>query len=135
MGASQRNKGAAAERELRKLLSDELGCDVLRNYAQAAQGGHDLLGVGPFALEVKRAETLRIPEWWLQACAQADEAGLVPALAYRQSRQPWAFMVPLPWLMDCIRWDEWTELDDKALLSLGGFAYLVRERMDDRRAA
>lgn len=99
MSASQRRKGATAERELARLLSPLLGEEITRNLAQSRDGGADLLGVGPFALEVKRQERLTLPAWWRQACEQAERAGLIPALAYRQSRQPWRFVVPLAAIM------------------------------------
>ena len=99
MGAAQRTKGAKAEREVASLLADRLGGDVVRNLVQTREGGHDLLGVDPFALEVKRCERLELAAWWRQACDQCPE-GQVPALIYRQSRQPWRVILPLRYLMD-----------------------------------
>jgi Holliday junction resolvase len=45
MSAAQRTKGAAAERELCHLLTDELGFVVRRNVDQARAGGADCLQV------------------------------------------------------------------------------------------
>ena len=133
MGASQRNKGASGERELAKLVSEALGVNCSRNLEQSRAGGADLLDVWPWAIEVKRHEKLQIPKWWGQACQQAKD--LYPALAYRQSRQPWTVLVPLSVLMG--------EPDDfvtghRAALSFEGFCTLTRaiqERGDEHRAA
>jgi len=120
MGKSQRNKGAAGERELSKILADRLGIDCHRNLEQTRSGGADLLGVGPWAVEIKRQERLCIEQWWAQACAQSDA---YPALAYRQSRQPWTIIIPLGVL--CGYQDDWL-LGNRAALSIDGFCYVTQ---------
>jgi len=45
-------------------------------------------------MEAKRRETLAIPQWLRQAETDA-RPGLVPVVAFRQSRQPWRVVVPL----------------------------------------
>lgn len=121
MSAMQRRKGASAERELVRLLSEHLDVTVTRNLNQSRDGGCDLLGVGPFALECKRQEKLSLASWWRQAVTQAEAAELIPVLAYRQSRQPWRFVVPLAALMG-------EPIDSKAIatLDLDGFIAAVR---------
>lgn len=119
----QRRKGANAERELCRLLSDHLGDDVIRNLSQSRDGGHDLLGVGRFALEVKRCEKLSLFRWWMQAYDQAQDAGLWPALAYRQSRQPWRFAVPVEVVLRAHDPHLW----EPATMGIYGFAMVVRE--------
>jgi Holliday junction resolvase len=89
MGKSQRNKGAAAEREVLKLLGDELGIALKRNLAQTREGGGDCLEVKGWAIEVKRQERLSRPAWWKQAVEQAKRVGAQPMLLYRRSREPW----------------------------------------------
>jgi len=86
-GRGKRAKGAAGERELAALLSDQLGFVVKRNLGQARDGADDLT-VQHFRLEVKRQETLRIDEWskQVESCAQPGE---IPVLAYRRNGQPW----------------------------------------------
>lgn len=93
MSASQRTKGAAAEREICKLLSDELGVTVRRNVDQARSGGADCVEIRGFAIEVKRREALSRPSWWAQTVKQADALGLEPLLLYRRSREPWRAML------------------------------------------
>ena len=83
-----RTKGASAEREVFKIISEILNIEVKRNLVQTREGGYDGVA-GEFALEVKRQETLRLSDWWAQAVNQAIEAKKMPMLIYRQSRQPW----------------------------------------------
>ncbi len=122
MSRFQRDKGARGERELARILSDKLGEEVVRNLMQTREGGHDLNGV-PFALEVKRQETLAIDTWWEQATRQAEQAGLPPALAYRPSRRPWRFRVRLCDVNSDLTGEETADVD------LDGFCLLVRERI------
>lgn len=89
MSAASRNKGAAAERELLKLLGEELGYILQRNITQTRCGGADCLEVKGFAIEVKRQEKLSRPTWWRQACNQAQRINAEPMLFYRRNREPW----------------------------------------------
>lgn len=86
-GRAARVKGAAAEREVAKILTDSLGFVVKRNLGQARDGADDLT-VQQFRIEVKRRETIAIDKWSQQVedCAQAGE---VPVVVYRRSGQPW----------------------------------------------
>ena len=93
MGLSQRRKGAAAERELCDLLSDELGFKVSRNLDQVRAGGADILCVPQFAIEIKRREALSRPAWWAQAVRQALREGVEPMVFYRRSREPWRALI------------------------------------------
>jgi len=129
MGKMSRTKGAQAERELAGMLRSELG-DVTRNLNQTRDGGCDLLGVGPFALEVKRQEKLELRAWWQQACDQADRERLIPALAYRQSYRPWQFVVPAGALMHSIPMD-----GPVAYLEIDGFVTVTRELISMEGAA
>ncbi len=54
MSAMQRRKGAAGEREVLKLLGDELGVLLSRNLQQTREGGADCIALKGFAIEVKR---------------------------------------------------------------------------------
>ena len=95
MSASQRNKGATAERELFALLTEQLGVSVTRNLTQTRGGGADALDVPGWAIECKRCEALSIASWWTQATRQAEQTGRKPALFYRQSRRPWRAVLDL----------------------------------------
>lgn len=89
MSASQRRKGAAAEREVLKLLGAEIGVMLERNLQQTRDGGADCIAVKGWAIEVKRQERLSRPAWWRQARAQAEKLGAEPMLLYRRSRESW----------------------------------------------
>lgn len=122
MGKMQRTKGATAERELLKLLSDGLGLNLTRNLTQTREGGADCDDLEGYALEIKRHETLQLTTWWRQAVEQAGDK--VPVLAYRQSRHPWLFVVP----MNCLNkyFPAGNEFEFTATLSIQGFILLVR---------
>lgn len=100
-GRGRRNKGAAGERELAGILTDQLGVVVKRKLGQARDGGDDIQ-VGRFRIEVKRHERLQIKEW----CKQIEAASLpgdVPVVAFRQNGEPWRAVVPLDFLIYAIR--------------------------------
>ena len=100
-GKTSRNKGAAAERELATMLSDELGFAVKRKLGQARDGGDDIQ-IGKYRIEVKRREALRLDEW----CKQVESAsgtGDVPVVAYRRNGQPWRVVVPIDWFIEQVR--------------------------------
>ena len=86
---NSRTKGANGEREVAKILREELGIDVQRNWAeQAARGGADILIPG-WAIEVKRCKKAMISNWWTQAAIQAQYASRHPLLVYRLDRGKW----------------------------------------------
>jgi hypothetical protein len=126
----RKRKGAAAEREFLNLLSQALGLagSLARNLEQTRSGGADCLALPGLAIEIKRQETLKLSEWWKQAIAQAEPHNATPALAYRQSRQPWAVQVPLAWVNP-------TANLDPALtctISLEAFAALLKAKPNDK---
>ena len=86
---NSRAKGQRAERELCKLLSDELGMEVKRNVDQARTGGADCLDVPGFAIEIKHRQATTLPAWWRQALEQGIKAQREPILFYRKDREPW----------------------------------------------
>lgn len=90
-----RTKGAAAEREAGKWLQESFSLPAAphRNLEQVREGGYDLLGFEPFAMEIKRVEQLSLNQWWLQALKQAQHRQC-PVVMYRQNRQPWRFLIP-----------------------------------------
>ena len=89
---NSRTKGASAEREVFKIISDSLGIKVERNLVQTREGGSDTV-VGDWAIEVKRQETLSINAWWEQAVEQALRVNKKPMLIYRKSRMPWKVVI------------------------------------------
>jgi Holliday junction resolvase len=102
-GRGARSKGNAGERELAKILTDELGFEVKRKLGQARDGGDDI-EVGKYRIEVKRREALRLDDW----CEQIEkvcDVQEVPIVAYRRNGQPWRAVVPMAWLIAKIRED------------------------------
>lgn len=89
---NSRTKGASAEREVFKIISECLGIKVERNLVQTREGGSDTT-VGDWAIEVKRQEVLNIQSWWRQAVEQAMRVNKNPMLIYRKSRMPWKVIV------------------------------------------
>jgi hypothetical protein len=87
MSASQRRKGIHGENEYAGLLAEALGQPIRRKLGQARDGGDDI-EVGPFRIEVKRREALRIDAWCEQVEACAGP-GQIPVVAYRRNGQPW----------------------------------------------
>lgn len=101
MGASQRNKGKAAEVEVYHWLNDIVSTVVghgkwfQRNQNQTASSGSDLSNPFRLSIEIKRHETLSINSWWAQCTRSASAEFGVPVLLYRQSRQPWRAVVEM----------------------------------------
>ncbi len=93
-GNFSRLKGAEAERAACRLLEGWLGVPFTRNLRQSAHGGPDIVGPEWLAVEVKRAETLRLSEWFRTAQANACD-WQIPLLMYRKSYAPWIFMAPV----------------------------------------
>lgn len=122
MSASQRRKGAAGEREVFALLSDELGFDVCRKLGQARDGGFDGQA-GRFAIEVKRRERLDLPGAWRQVNAACGI--LIPTVAFRESRQPWRFLTCWNWYQP--GFDK--TYANAILATLPAFAAMVRETL------
>lgn len=129
MATNGRNKGAAFERDIAKMLHDELGISFKRDLEQYREGGHgDLIPSDPdfpFTLELKRYAGGPIggqKAWWSQTCVAARREGKYPALIYRYDRQPIRCVVPMsPFL-----WE-----DDGYVIEMefDAFCYLVRETM------
>ena len=73
-----------------------LGIQLEVNYSQTFGGGHDLLGLDGFAIEVKRRKQITqadLKNFWKQTTRQAIEADLLPCLWFRADRSEWRVMV------------------------------------------
>jgi Holliday junction resolvase len=99
-GLRSRRKGANGERELIRLLRDELGDIVSRNLSQTRDGGRDILGLPGYAVEVKRCERIELTAWLRQAREQAAE-GEVPVVAWRRNGHPWRIYLEMDLLGFC----------------------------------
>jgi len=104
VSAKERRKGAAGELEVAKILQAH-GFDAHRtpNSGGLSWRG-DIAGVPGYVFEVKRCETLRVPEWLRQAYAAAS-GGEIPVVVFRRSwsgtgadgslRARWHAIIPL----------------------------------------
>ena len=106
-----RNKGKAAETEFINKFQSLFPETIRRNLEQVRSGGSDVEGCDPFVIELKRVEKLDLNSWWrqvqlaarqksalyVQQCGHtlnSDGSGFIPLVGYRQSRQPWRFLLP-----------------------------------------
>src|SRR5687767_7422932 len=92
MTINSRAKGSHGEREFCEECVKSLGIPVKRKLGAARDGGDDV-ELGPFSIEVKRCEQLRVEEWWDQANQNAG--GKTPILAYRKSHRGWKVVMDL----------------------------------------
>lgn len=126
MPINSRNKGANGEREVARILRDELGLDVHRNWQeQAAHGGSDLIGVPGWCIEVKRAKKYS-NKWWEQTQEQADQAVLQrPVLIYKLDYQSWKVEVLAEDLVD----DFEGKSEYRFTMPLEAWLFYVRENL------
>ncbi|WAR43886.1 putative PDDEXK endonuclease [Methylomonas rapida] len=139
MRINSRQKGASAEREFAGLIADWCGVRLIRNLEQTRSGGHDLI-VHPdeigavadafrrLAIECKRYQTAtdaQIAKWWTQALIQADDAGLIPVLAYRANRAAWRVVVPIYRINPALGTSQ--QIEHAATLTVEGFCLSMRE--------
>lgn len=127
---SGRNKGASFEREISKMLFDELGVSFKRDLEQYRAGDHgDLIpddDAFPFVLELKRYADGPIggqPVWWNQVVKAAARENKLPCLIYKYDRKPIRCVIPLDALMQH-KTDHVVEMD------LEAFCYVTREMMN-----
>ena len=91
----QRNKGGRGERTIVNMLKEHGFDNAMRNHSQTAIGGFDIVGVEPFAIEVKNHKKLSINTWWKQTTEQATD-GLIPVLIYHiPNTSRWLVQVPM----------------------------------------
>lgn len=103
MGANSRNKGAAFERDIARMLFEELGMKFARDLRQYQTSDLGDLQCEdptfPFVIECKRyaasGSNRMKPEWWLQVDQAANVARKMPCLIYKYDRQPIRCVLPM----------------------------------------
>ena len=122
---NSRAKGASGEREcieeLKKHLPEEISSQIKRNLEQTRDGGHDLLGLRDWAIEVKRYAQIDpsdIRRFWEQTKEQARNGNRRPALIYRADRRDWRVVI------SAIQ-DPNPDLNETIEMSVGLFASIV----------
>ncbi len=105
-GKKSRNKGAAFEREVARMIHEHLGIDVRRNLTQYQEKGHgDLVGWPGVLIECKRhAATTRaqVEAWWQETLQAAEQAKAHPVLIYKTDRHPIRVVLRASDLMETI---------------------------------
>lgn len=131
-GKASRDKGARGELAVIKLLRDNLGLTLNRNYKQVAQSQHGDIEqlVGGFLLEIKNSPDgiSNIKAWWRQIVTAAERAGAIPCLVFNLGAGRWRFMVPMAsaWATGT-QWSR--EIQYTQTLYPDGFYLLVREKI------
>ena len=125
-----RQKGAAFERELAKMIYEELGITVKRDLEQYRAADHgDLIGLDGWTIEAKRyAKNVGgnfKPEWWRQVTTAANVTGTQPVLIYKYDRQPVKCVV----FLSSINAD-YAGKDNVAVISFPTWCMLVREGLE-----
>ena len=129
MAAMSRNKGKTGEREIAAILADLTGCRVQRRVCQR-DGDSDLEGLPGWCVEVKRharATRASVATWWRQAVAQAEAAGGIPVLFWRQDRDEWRAVWPVATTLAMQRADMWTAYEWTAEGSIEAWAAIHRD--------
>jgi hypothetical protein len=105
-GSFSRNKGKRGESEVLLLfvgamrqVEYKLGITaddstapskkIQRNLNQSIDGGHDIVGIPFYAVEVKRVEKPQLNAYWKQTMEQAIKAQLRPLLVWKVAKQDW----------------------------------------------
>lgn len=126
-----RVKGANFERELARMIYDELGIEVKRDLEQYRASDHgDLIGLDGWCIEAKRyAKNVGgsySPAWWGQVTTAANANGTQPVLIYKYDRQPIRCVV----FLSSINAD-YAGKDNVATISFPTWCMLVREGLTD----
>ena len=104
MGKFSRNKGAAAEREVLRIIQASGWRDARRTHDGRSQAGrNDVIG-GPrgCAVEVKRQEKLNVPAALDQLVRDSQPCD-IPVLIHRPSRHGWMATLPLEDLLPLLK--------------------------------
>ena len=117
----QRTKGATYERTVINMLKEHGFHDAKRNLMQTAEGGYDIIGVEPFAIETKNHKKININACWRQTVAQAT-GDLIPVLIYHIPNTSKS-MVQLP--LSAV--NETLDSNRTVTVSFEDFIYIARE--------
>ena len=126
-----RVKGANFERELARMIKDQLGVDTKRDLEQYRASDHgDLIGLDGWTIEAKRyasnAGGNYKPEWWSQVTSAANANGTEPVLIYKYDRQPIKCVVRLSSINS-----DFADKDNTAVITFPTWCMLVREGWAD----
>lgn len=91
---NSREKGAAAERELAKILREHGFAARRGQQFSGANGDPDVIGIPGIHIEAKRVERLNLSEAMKQSERDARE-GEIPVVIHRKNREPWLVTLSL----------------------------------------
>lgn len=114
IGRSSKNKGAAGERELAKVLNDLLNIDAIRGRQFCGSAGNpdvlvqkvagdERIDVPGVHIECKRVERLNLYEALKQSESDARD-GELPVVCHRRNRDSWIISFRLDKLKDIAKW-------------------------------
>lgn len=103
---------------------------IQRNLAQSDRGGHDLIGLPYYAIEVKNVEQFSLPKFWGQTVVQAQRAFAIPVLARKVRLHGWRVYMAIPHIANpaafgCVALDP-ADLDAVAEITYPAFVRLAR---------
>lgn len=122
IGRSSKNKGAAGERELAKVLNELLNIDAIRGRQFCGSAGNpdvlvqkvagdERIDIPGVHIECKRVERLNLYEALKQS--ESDAKGEeIPVVCHRRNRDSWIISFRLDKLKDVTKWVQSLE-DDK----------------------
>jgi len=91
----QRNKGRRAEQFIINRLKEHGFTAAKRNLMQTGNGGYDITGLEPLAIEVKDHKKPNLSQWWQQTTENAA-GDLIPILVYHiPNTSRWAVQLPM----------------------------------------
>ena len=130
MGKAQRDKGAAGERELAKILNENGIINAHRGYVQFKQS--DLIGVDGIHVEVKRQENTKIWEWIEQAKKEAiKRLDGIPVVFFRRNRSEWMTCQSLnTWILLYKGWQRWLRVKELYEMPFADNAALIKDYLD-----
>ena len=87
-GQTSRRKGAQFERDIERYLNGVDGITARRVAPLGYSGGdiHVAASGVELLVECKNRQRLELPEWWRQACDDANQWGALPVLVVKRPR-------------------------------------------------
>ena len=101
MSKSQRDKGAAAEREIANIFKDH-GFNARRGQCFNHEPDVIVFELPWLHIEVKRHEKIQMPAWIKQS-SEACKEGESPCVIFRQSRKDWWVAMPFTIVLELLK--------------------------------
>lgn len=129
-GKASRNKGASSEREVAEILRQH-GWKAERTPLSGGMKdwpGDLQTNIPGIHLEIKRQEKLALPAWIRQSEADCPD-NHVPAVVFRQSRQPWRIVLPFDHWLDLLH--PWVAMQyQQQVRPNGDIEYVLRKTIE-----